>query len=305
MRKWTMSMLFALLLGMPAGAGPLPSLDDFAQPPAPTEPLPSLDDYALNAPYKPPTRLSPSPRQQPDNQGVFQVLGTKAILLIPGQTVVVPVRGQVNGVSLENAQLVGIFLPEGEVAGRLVFEQLVSQDQRWEVTARTDLLPARVRTDSATREQELLARELQAEQSLINNIRSRSRRSFNSRSTDSLTAVLLNLLGLNGRRISRNGLNSFSRYGSSLNLNPYSTPLGGAYAYGNALPSSPSSLPPVGSSYQNYGGGALVEPDLSISQTEATLRAYEERLNTPRAIPALTGELQPGQSLYVTFTGLR
>jgi len=107
--RW--SWLLILLLGLPVAA------------------LPSLDDYAL-----------PTPTTLPSSGRIsFTVQSNQPIPLRANQRVSIPVQDAQNG---NSATLNGQFIPEGEVAGRLVFDQVVTDRGTYPLTAQTDLLPA-------------------------------------------------------------------------------------------------------------------------------------------------------------------
>jgi len=90
--------------------------------------IPSLDDYAL-----------PRVAGTPTGQVTYQVQSPDPIALRSNERISVPIWDSQRVIL---GQLNGTFIPEGEVAGRLVFDELRTAQGTVPISAQTDLLPA-------------------------------------------------------------------------------------------------------------------------------------------------------------------
>lgn len=90
--------------------------------------IPSLDDYAL-----------PRVAGAPTGQVTYQVQSPDPIALRSNERISVPIWDSQRVIL---GQLNGTFIPEGEVAGRLVFDELRTTQGAFPISAQTDLLPA-------------------------------------------------------------------------------------------------------------------------------------------------------------------
>ncbi len=244
--------------------------------------IPSLDDYALNktSTYQEPTILPPSaapadPLLTASNSR-FEVLSTVA--LRSGSTVTIPVRGKLNGTMVNQAQLIGTFQPEGEVAGRIIFEQIITPQRTYQVQGQTDLIPGRTIAGGYSSEQQALQRQIQQERQILNQYSGGSYpnrpSNFNSQQSSNPTNTLINL--------------AMRLLGINVNIAPApqrrTTP-------GMGFQRMP---------YDNY----YIDPNSRVSQGQALLDDYEDQMRQPQGT-ILVGDLTAGQTLTIAFTEIR